>query len=72
MCIRLQDDILNFRCTLRISHNFNCKKHTTILGQRYFVLEVLGQFGFREVMLSTLEVLSVAFVCVSDFILHIA
>jgi hypothetical protein len=57
---------------LRIFHDFNYKKYSPILGRRYFFLEGLGQFGFREVTLSTLEVLSVAFVCVSDFILHIA
>jgi hypothetical protein len=31
----------------------------------------LGQFGFREVRLRSLEVLSVAYVSVSGFILHI-
>jgi hypothetical protein len=31
----------------------------------------LGQFGFREVTLSSLEILSVPYVSVSDFILHI-
>jgi hypothetical protein len=35
-------------------------------------LEGLGQFGFRKVTLSPLEVLLVAFVSLSDFILHIA
>jgi hypothetical protein len=34
-------------------------------------LEGLGQFGFREVTLSPLEVLLVAFVSVADFIFHI-
>jgi len=34
-------------------------------------LEGLGQFGFREVTLSPLEVLSVAYVSVSEFIRHV-
>jgi hypothetical protein len=56
---------------LHIPLDLNYKKHSTISGGRYCFLEGLGQFGFREVTLSPLELLSEAYVSVSDSFLHI-
>jgi len=51
----------NEHTVLRIPHDLNYNKHFTKLGQRYCFLEELDLFGFREITLSPIEVLSVAF-----------